>query len=120
MSCVNDWQCHACREKIPGTFAVCWSCGASQDGVENPAFQRHFAPARELAPEEVDQRQSLLSWFRVFLWWATCMAVLYLCMHKIAVWAVLVTILLLFSPLVFALVIYAACPKNEKERHACL
>jgi predicted nucleic-acid-binding Zn-ribbon protein len=42
------WHCPKCREKIDDEFDVCWSCGTSRDGVEDPDFQR----ADDAAPVE--------------------------------------------------------------------
>ena len=50
------WECHKCHEKIEDSFAACWNCGTSMDGMEDPAFRRAAGaepgegtpPAREL------------------------------------------------------------------------
>jgi hypothetical protein len=42
------WTCPKCSTKIDPTFDVCWSCGTSSDGVEDPTF----VPADAPAPEE--------------------------------------------------------------------
>src|SRR5687767_7871880 len=34
------WQCAKCRESIENSFGVCWNCGTSKDGVEDPTFQQ--------------------------------------------------------------------------------
>jgi hypothetical protein len=34
------WMCGKCREMVESTFDVCWKCGTSKDGVEDPAFVR--------------------------------------------------------------------------------
>jgi uncharacterized protein YbjQ (UPF0145 family) len=34
------WECKKCRERVENTFDVCWSCGTSREGVEDPLFQR--------------------------------------------------------------------------------
>jgi hypothetical protein len=34
------WECKKCREQIEDSFEVCWSCGASKDGIEDPTFLR--------------------------------------------------------------------------------
>jgi hypothetical protein len=33
------WQCVKCREKVEDDFAVCWNCGTSRDGTEDPEFR---------------------------------------------------------------------------------
>ena len=33
------WQCTKCHSKIEDSFDVCWSCGTTKDGVEDPDFQ---------------------------------------------------------------------------------
>lgn len=32
------WQCVKCREKLEDSFGVCWNCGTSRDGTEDPSF----------------------------------------------------------------------------------
>ncbi len=34
------WKCVKCNEQLEDTFNVCWSCGTSKDGVEDPEFTR--------------------------------------------------------------------------------
>jgi hypothetical protein len=34
------WQCVKCREKLENSFDVCWNCGTSKDGVEDPDFRK--------------------------------------------------------------------------------
>jgi hypothetical protein len=44
------WQCTKCRESIEDSFDVCWNCGTSREGVEDPSFQK--AEDAEVAPAE--------------------------------------------------------------------
>jgi hypothetical protein len=32
------WTCPKCREEVEDSFDVCWSCGTTIDGVEDPSF----------------------------------------------------------------------------------
>ena len=32
------WQCRKCNETVDAEFAVCWNCGTSKEGVEDPDF----------------------------------------------------------------------------------
>jgi hypothetical protein len=32
------WTCPKCREKVDDSFEVCWSCGTTPDGIEDPDF----------------------------------------------------------------------------------
>jgi hypothetical protein len=32
------WRCPKCRSKVDDSFDVCWSCGTTSDGVEDPGF----------------------------------------------------------------------------------
>jgi outer membrane protein assembly factor BamB len=32
------WQCAKCREQHEDSFRVCWNCGTSSDGIEDPHF----------------------------------------------------------------------------------
>jgi predicted nucleic-acid-binding Zn-ribbon protein len=34
------WVCQKCNEQHLDSFEVCWSCGTSKDGTEDPGFQR--------------------------------------------------------------------------------
>lgn len=34
------WQCAKCLENLEDTFDVCWHCGTSQDGAEDPDFPK--------------------------------------------------------------------------------
>lgn len=33
------WSCPKCGADVEASFDVCWSCGTSRDGVEDPDFQ---------------------------------------------------------------------------------
>lgn len=32
------WTCPKCRSRVDDAFEVCWSCGTTADGVEDPDF----------------------------------------------------------------------------------
>jgi len=32
------WQCVKCRETLEDSFDLCWNCGTSRDGTEDPSF----------------------------------------------------------------------------------
>lgn len=32
------WTCPKCHSKVDPSFEVCWNCGTSADGVEDPTF----------------------------------------------------------------------------------
>ena len=38
------WECRKCHERIEDSFEVCWSCGTSIEGVEDPSFCKTFEP----------------------------------------------------------------------------
>lgn len=40
------WECPKCHESVEDTFGVCWNCGTSKDGVEDPNFE----PVGEVTP----------------------------------------------------------------------
>ncbi len=42
------WRCLKCRERVDDSFEVCWSCGTTADGIEDP----NFIPADEAEPIE--------------------------------------------------------------------
>ncbi len=44
------WTCPKCGSKVDPSFEVCWSCGTSVDGVEDPTF----VTADDAGPVEAD------------------------------------------------------------------
>ena len=50
------WTCPKCATKVDPSFDLCWQCGTSKDGVEDPGFiKADDAPPivdEELAPAE--------------------------------------------------------------------
>jgi hypothetical protein len=38
MSATQSWTCPKCGETVDAGFLVCWSCGTSIEGVEDPSF----------------------------------------------------------------------------------
>jgi hypothetical protein len=38
MSATESWTCSKCGETVDAGFLVCWSCGTSIEGVEDPSF----------------------------------------------------------------------------------
>jgi hypothetical protein len=57
------WNCPKCRERVADGFQVCWKCGTSWDGVEDPTFadadaRRPEAEARGLADVEDSSEDS--------------------------------------------------------------
>jgi hypothetical protein len=33
------WRCVKCGDKLEVSFDICWKCGTSRDGTEDPTFQ---------------------------------------------------------------------------------
>ena len=33
------WECKKCHESVEESFEVCWNCGTSRDGIEDPDFR---------------------------------------------------------------------------------
>ena len=53
------WQCAKCRELLEDSFDVCWSCGTSKEGVDDPSFQIvEEGEAAETANEEASRAQT--------------------------------------------------------------
>jgi hypothetical protein len=57
------WTCPKCGTKVDPSFEVCWSCGTTPDGVEDPNFVKaddvgaiHDAPPEEKIPDEELER----------------------------------------------------------------
>jgi hypothetical protein len=32
------WRCPNCRKEVDDSFGVCWACGTTPDGIEDPSF----------------------------------------------------------------------------------
>ena len=44
------WTCPKCQSKVDPSFEVCWNCGTSAEGVEDPTFVK----ADDAGPIEAD------------------------------------------------------------------
>jgi hypothetical protein len=44
------WRCTKCREQVDEGFEVCWNCGTSKEGIEDPEFRR----AEQIRAEEME------------------------------------------------------------------
>lgn len=42
------WTCPKCQSKVDPSFEVCWNCGTTAEGVEDPNFRR----AEDVEPAE--------------------------------------------------------------------
>jgi hypothetical protein len=42
------WKCKKCHEEVEDSFAVCWNCGTSKEGIEDPSFRKadDYTPPR--------------------------------------------------------------------------
>jgi Putative prokaryotic signal transducing protein len=51
------WTCPKCSQRVDDHFEICWKCGTSMDGVEDPTFlaDREDTPA----PENTSERSAL-------------------------------------------------------------
>ena len=43
------WECPKCQEVVGDELEVCWNCGTTEDGVEDP----HFQHAEDIRPEDL-------------------------------------------------------------------
>jgi len=51
------WTCPKCNEKVGDDFEVCWKCGTSKDGVEDPAFEPEpGSESAEIPPGDETER----------------------------------------------------------------
>lgn len=48
------WTCRKCGSKVDASFEVCWNCGTSVDGVEDPSFVPADAEPAESSPLDLD------------------------------------------------------------------
>lgn len=52
------WTCPKCATKVDSSFEVCWACGTSVDGVEDPSFvPADNAPVPPGSPLDLDMPQ---------------------------------------------------------------
>jgi hypothetical protein len=52
------WRCPKCRKKVDDSFEVCWACGTTPEGVEDPSFvTADEAEPIEDPPAELDAEQ---------------------------------------------------------------
>jgi hypothetical protein len=52
------WQCPKCHSRVDDSFEVCWSCGTTSDGVEDPDFVT-ADEAEPIANEEMPEETEL-------------------------------------------------------------
>ena len=65
-----DWTCASCGEEVPGTFDLCWKCGANRSerapvstGVGNPpSVELHGNLGKMAAPESVSGIANIFRW----------------------------------------------------------
>lgn len=48
------WTCPKCGTKVDPSFDVCWSCGTTAGGVEDPTFVPADTPTAETSPLDLD------------------------------------------------------------------
>ena len=45
------WQCVKCGERHEDSFDLCWNCGTSSDGIEDPSFRKDDEADTEPEPD---------------------------------------------------------------------
>lgn len=53
------WTCLKCGERIDDEFEVCWACGTTQDGVEDPTFRKADADPVPIVETGITERLPL-------------------------------------------------------------
>lgn len=48
------WTCPKCGTKVDPSFEVCWACGTTADGVEDPTFVPADSAASDESPLDLD------------------------------------------------------------------
>jgi hypothetical protein len=48
------WTCPKCGTKVDPSFEVCWSCGTTPEGVEDPTFVPADTPPSTTSPLDLD------------------------------------------------------------------
>ncbi len=54
------WQCVKCGERADATWGVCWRCGTSRDGIEDPEFGHFDVDSDRLQDDSDDALQGRL------------------------------------------------------------
>ncbi|WP_251960513.1 hypothetical protein [Nostoc commune] len=54
---IQMWKCCKCHEQNEETFSFCWSCGTSNDGIEDKSFQG----VDEIAPSSIKGQPVLVT-----------------------------------------------------------
>lgn len=49
------WSCSKCREQVEDSFDVCWNCGTSREGIEDPGFVRDSEPEQSAGRTESEE-----------------------------------------------------------------
>ncbi|MFC1783449.1 hypothetical protein ACFL02_07670 [Planctomycetota bacterium] len=52
----SSWKCSRCGETVDADFDLCWNCGATPDGLENPDFVSETASKSTAADKSADQK----------------------------------------------------------------
>lgn len=52
----SSWKCSRCGETVDADFDLCWNCGATTDGLENPDFVSETAPKSTAADQPAEQK----------------------------------------------------------------
>ncbi len=50
------WRCSRCGEVVDESFRVCWNCGTSEDGIEDPDFRAEVDVAETEVSYEANRR----------------------------------------------------------------
>jgi DNA-directed RNA polymerase subunit RPC12/RpoP len=58
------WHCGKCGESVDDSFVVCWNCGTSKDGIEDPTFQKRAARDQVRTPDEGSTRSGPIACLR--------------------------------------------------------
>jgi hypothetical protein len=56
-----NWACPRCHAEVDGRWGICWSCGCTAGGEEDPEFHDEGRPARAAVPESSDVPANLRS-----------------------------------------------------------
>jgi len=47
------WECRKCHEQHEDSFEVCWNCGTSKEGVEDPTFVKAAEGGETSEPDDL-------------------------------------------------------------------
>ncbi len=108
------WQCTKCGEEVGHDMDVCWNCGTSQDGVEDPKFRRDdFEPPPPQTEREWTYHYTLRSLVLLMSICCVVLGVLHSIQYRMEVLRMIFWLALYALPAAFLLFIFLIAPSKR-------